>query len=211
MTASLDDLLAQLCSGDTAAAGETYRYFERYLRTVVRRNLAPGLRAKFDSEDVVQSVWATLLHGFQQGEWRFPDVDHLRAFLVKATRNRFLDRVRQHGRFVERELPLTDLEPDEMPHARDARPSQLAEGEDLWQQVLALCPPEHLELVRLKREGVDLDEIARRLGLHRDSVRRVLRQLARRVAFRQSGQGSNHRGTQNHAEQDHEEDVKGGL
>jgi hypothetical protein len=40
--------------------------------------------------------------------------------------------------------------------------------------------------VRLKRDGLSLDEIALRVGLHPDSVRRVLRALARRVAFRQS-------------------------
>jgi RNA polymerase sigma-70 factor (ECF subfamily) len=184
MTTSIENLLDLLGSGDLAAAEEAFRRFEPYLRKVVRRSLAPGLRAKFDSEDVVQSVWATLLAGFREAGWRFPSVDHLRAFLVKATRNRFLDRVRRHGRSARREQPLAELEPEEQPLAPEPRPSQLAQREELWQQILDLCPPEHRELVRLKRDGLSLAEIGARVGLHPDSVRRVLRELARRVGFR---------------------------
>jgi RNA polymerase sigma-70 factor (ECF subfamily) len=186
MNGSLDHLLTRLCTGDVSAAAETFRQFEPYLRKVVRRHLTPELGVKFDSADVVQSVWASLLPGFRQAGWRFPDVAHLRAFLVKATRNRFLDRVRQAARAVRREQPLEDVGPDELPPAPDPRPSQLAQREELWQQILSLCPAEHQDLVRLKRDGLSLEEIARQTGLHRDSVRRVLRTLARQLAFRQA-------------------------
>lgn len=184
MTGTLDNLLNLLCSGDLTAAEDTFRRFEPYLRKVVRRNLTPELRPKFDSEDIVQSVWGTLLQGFRQAGWRFADVNHLRAFLVKATRNRFLDRVRQHSRTVGSERPLASLTLEQQPLARDPRPSQLAEAEELWQHILAVCPPHHEEIVRLKRAGLSVDEIAQRSGLHRDSVRRVLRTLAHQVAFR---------------------------
>ncbi len=49
---------------------------------VVRRMLPAQLRSKFDSHDVVQSVWADLLHGFRESGWRFADAAHLKAFLV---------------------------------------------------------------------------------------------------------------------------------
>src|SRR5947208_6668606 len=93
---SLDLLLEKLCSGDGAAAEQVFLAYEPYLRKVVRRQLPPRLRAKFDSVDVVQSVWADVLHGFREAGWRFADRDHLRAFLVKVTRHRFIDRYRQH-------------------------------------------------------------------------------------------------------------------
>jgi len=179
---AVDNLLTLLCSGDPLAAEETFRRFEPFLRRVVRHGFPPGLRAKFDSEDIVQSVWATLLPGFRQAGWRFSGIDHLRAFLAKATRNRLMDRIRQHCGAARNEWPLADLGSEMLP-ARAPRPSQFAQREELWQQILALCLPEHQELVRLKREGLSLDEIALRTGLHRDSVRRVLRTLARRLAF----------------------------
>jgi RNA polymerase sigma-70 factor (ECF subfamily) len=182
VTDSPEKLLALLRSGDPAAVEETFRRFEPFLRQVVRRHLPTGLRTRFDSEDVVQSVWRSFLQGFQQSGRRFADVDHLRAFLIHATRNRLIDRVRQHGPAVEREQRLTDACQTELP-AREPRPSHHMREAELWQRVLALCPAEHRELIRLKRDGYSLEEIAQRCGLHRDSVRRVLRGLARRLAF----------------------------
>jgi RNA polymerase sigma-70 factor (ECF subfamily) len=50
--------------------------------------------------------------------------------------------------------------------------------------MLDLCPPEHREVLRLKREGATSAEIAARTGLHEGSVRRILCTLARRLARR---------------------------
>jgi RNA polymerase sigma-70 factor (ECF subfamily) len=52
--------------------------------------------------------------------------------------------------------------------------------------MLALCPPEYHEILHLKRQGLLLDEIANRTGLHEGSVRRILRRLARQLAFESS-------------------------
>ena len=87
---ALDAVLEKLCSGDAASAEQVFRTYEPYLRRVVRRQLSPRLRAKFDSVDVVQSVWADLLTGFREGGWSFDDRDQLRAFLVRATRHRLI-------------------------------------------------------------------------------------------------------------------------
>src|SRR6478672_7401780 len=102
MTEPLDHLLAQLSSGDAAAAGQAFLAFEPYLRKAVRRQLPPPFRARFDSADILQSVWADVLRGFREAGWRFVDVDHLRGFLFVATRNRLIDRIRQHQRAAER-------------------------------------------------------------------------------------------------------------
>src|SRR6266542_2892978 len=100
---SLEPLLEKLCQGDMAVAKQLFLAFEPYLRNFVRRQLSPGLRAKFDSLDVVQSVWADLLTGFRPGGWHFPDVQHFQAFLVQVTRNRFLATLRKHRLAFEKE------------------------------------------------------------------------------------------------------------
>ena len=179
----LQALLERLCQGDDQAAEQVFRTYEPYLRKVVRRQLPARLRAKFDSLDIVQSVWADVLDGFRGAGWRFEDADHLRAFLVKATRHRFIDRYRQHQRALERERPLAEGEAEGAPVSPGPRPSEVARADDLWDKLLALCPPEHHEVLRLKRQGLEAPEIAARTGLHEDSVRRVLRQLARRLVL----------------------------
>ncbi len=94
---SLDELLEPLCNGDARAAEQVFLAFEPYLRKVVRRQLPDRLRARFDSTDIVQSVWRDLLDGFRKAGWRFANTTQLQAFLVKVTRNRFIDRYRQHS------------------------------------------------------------------------------------------------------------------
>jgi RNA polymerase sigma-70 factor (ECF subfamily) len=181
----LQNLLEQLCQGDVDAAEQVFRSYEPYLRKVVRRQLPAQLRARFDSVDIVQSVWADLLEGFREAGWRFPDAAHLQAFLVKVTRHRFIDRFRQNQASVahERPVPFSDLadrSPSPLP-----RPHELAEAQELWERMLALCPAEHQEVLRLKRQGLLLTEIADRTGLHEGSVRRILRTLARRLALQE--------------------------
>lgn len=180
----LGDFLTKLCSGDEAAAAQAFLKYEPFLRKAVRRHLPPPLQAKFDSGDIVQSVWGDVLTGFRDAGWRFASVAHLRAFLLKATHNRFIDRLRQHRQAMsgaERALP----EEVEAAPSAQPRPGEAAEAEDLWEQMLHLCPPEHHEMLWLKRQGHTLAEIAARTGLHGDSVRRILRTLARQLAFAQ--------------------------
>jgi RNA polymerase sigma factor (sigma-70 family) len=175
----LEALLDKLCQGD-AAAEEVFRTYEPCLRLMVRRQLPAWLRSKFDSVDIVQSVWADLLDGFRQKGWHFDDSARLRAFLVKATRHRFLSRFRQHQRAGDLEQPLESAE-QELASSQPA-PDKVAEADDVWQQLLSLCPAEHRGLLELKRQGLALEEIAKQTGLHPSSVRRILYDLARRFA-----------------------------
>jgi len=176
----LDAILAKLGSGDDAAAEEVFRAYEPSLRMLVRRMLPAQLRSKFDSVDVVQSVWADLLTGFRDGGWQFHTAPQLRAFLIKVTRNRFIDRVRKNRRATEHQRPLDDTPVDERSAAES--PSQVAQAGELWDRMMALCPPAHHELLRLKRDGHSLSDIASRTGLHPSSVRRILYDLARKLA-----------------------------
>lgn len=183
---ALDDLLEKLCSGDDEAAEKVFVAYEPYLRMVVRRQLPSRLRAKFDSIDVVQSIWADVLHGFRESGWRFANSTQLRAFLVKITRNRFIDRVRQHQRVLDHEQPLEAADLENMLSDDQPRPSEVAQADELWQEMLALCPPAHHELLQLKRQGKSLAEIAEHTGLHPSSVRRILYDLARQLALKKA-------------------------
>jgi RNA polymerase sigma-70 factor (ECF subfamily) len=180
----LDTLLEKLCGGDLAAADRAFLAYEPYLRKVVRRQLPRRLRAKFDSVDVVQSVWVHVLRGFREAGWRFANPDQLRGFLVRVTRNRLTDRLRHFHTALDRERPLPGTDPAGQLPAAGPRPSEVAQADDLWEKMLALCPPAHHEVLWLKRQGLLLAEIAARTGLHEGSIRRILRRLARQLAVR---------------------------
>jgi RNA polymerase sigma-70 factor (ECF subfamily) len=185
----LNDLLNKLRGGDPMAAEEVFRTYEPYLRLVVRRHLPQRLRAKFDSLDVVQSVWANVLDGFRDAGWRFSDAGHLCAFLVTITRRRLTDRLRHFRVALKHEQALEELPPEFSGVSNQPRPSEIAQANDLWQKMLAACPSAHHEVLRLRRDGLRLREIAVRTGLHEGSVRRILRRVARQVAFPEEGLG----------------------
>jgi RNA polymerase sigma-70 factor (ECF subfamily) len=180
----LDALLQRLTEGDVEAAERVFRLFEPVLRVMVRRRLTPRLRAKFDSMDVVQSAWADVLDGYREVGWRFHDREHLKAYLARVTHNHFVNHCRRNGRAIALEQPYPG-EPDAahaLPPAPQPRPSEEAQAGELWEAMMDLCPPAHHELLRLKRQGYALAEIAERTGLHEGSVRRILYELARRVS-----------------------------
>lgn len=186
---SLDTLLVRLANGEESAAERVFRDYEPLLRAMVRRRLTPPLRTKFDSMDVVQSVWADLLEGYRTEGWRFKDRDHLRAFLARVTYNHFFHHCRRHSHELEREHPLPGDESTALPASNQPRPSQVVQADELWETLVDLCPPTHLEILRLKRQGLPLAEIAARTGLHESSVRRILYELARRLAAERTQPG----------------------
>jgi RNA polymerase sigma-70 factor (ECF subfamily) len=178
----LSTVVEKLARGDRAAAEQVFRAYEPFLRQVVRRQLSTDLRAEFDSIDVVQSVWSDLLQGFRESAWSFEDSERLKAFLVSATRHRFLDRARRYRARKQKLVPAkTGCRLDKTVPSGQARPSQVVQAEELWDRMLAECRPEHRELLQLKRDGFTVAEIASRVGLHEDSIRRILRDLACRI------------------------------
>lgn len=178
-----DSLLERLRAGDRQAAEQLFTAYEPYLRMVVRCRLSNRLRAKFDSADVVQSVWVHVLRGLSQAGWCFREEADLQALLATVARRRLISRYRHHRTALEREIPGGELEM--LPAPRQPRPSEVAQAEELWAHLLQLCPPAHHEILRLRRQGLLLEEIATRTGMHEGSVRRILRRLARQFASEQ--------------------------
>jgi RNA polymerase sigma-70 factor (ECF subfamily) len=181
-TPSLDLLLENLAKGESEAAERVFRDYEPFLRAVVRKRLTPMLRAKFDSMDVVQSVWADVLEGYRKEGWKFNDQSHLRAFLARVTYNHFATLCRRNRAALEHEHGLGEDDRSSEPAASQPRPSQVAQADELWTTLMDLCPPAHRQILELKGQGVSLAEIAARTGFHESSVRRILYDLAKRLA-----------------------------
>jgi RNA polymerase sigma factor (sigma-70 family) len=188
---ALDTLLVKLANGEDSAAERVFRDYEPLLRSMVRRRLTPSLRTKFDSMDVVQSVWADLLVAYRSEGWQFENREHLRAFLAKVTYNHFFIHCRKNRRALkaERSLSRSPEEPASLAVSNQPRPSQVVQAVELWESILDSSPPSHAEVFRLKRQGFPLAEIASRTGLHESSVRRIIYELARRLAEERSKPG----------------------
>lgn len=180
-----DELLEQLWKGNAEVLGELFAVYESYLRAIVRSQLSDRLRSKFDSVDVVQSVWVQLLRRMGEDGCRVNDKNHLRALLVTIARRRLVSRARQCWWLNDADKPLDDVEWESLFDSRQSLPSETAQANDLWAKMLDLTPPDHREVLILKREGLPLQEIAAKTGLHEGSVRRILRRLSRELALQE--------------------------
>ncbi|MFO0949045.1 MAG: sigma-70 family RNA polymerase sigma factor [Planctomycetota bacterium] len=176
----MDDLLESLTKGDDAATEQVFHRCEPLLRMIIRRQLSRKMRTQFDSEDIVQSVWADLVVGFRAGRWKFESSAELRAFLVRAAKNRLIDRMRQANASSSNRRFASD-QIGELPALSGPTPSEFAQANDAWTNLLALCPPAHRAIVEMKRDGKSIREIADANQLHPSSVRRILYELARRL------------------------------
>lgn len=179
---SLDHWIGRLNDGDVAAVDRVFRAYEPYLRIAVRRRLSPRLRSKVDSGDIVQSVFADVLRGVRDGGWKFEGRPQLQALLRRIAWRRLADRYQKHGAALEREQPFIEERPQGYPDPAQPRPSQVAQGREVWDRVLRACPSAHREVVVMRRDGFKMSEIAERTGLHEGSVRRILYDVARKLS-----------------------------
>jgi RNA polymerase sigma-70 factor (ECF subfamily) len=180
---SLDSWIERLNDGDLAAVERIFVAYEPYLRIAVRRRLGHRLRTKVDSGDVVQSVFADVLVGVRDRGWAFEGRDQLLALLRRIAWRRLADRYQKHRRALDREQPLEDFDPRDLPDSARPGPSAEARGHEFWERIVGACPPAHREVVRLRKDGLRLAEIAERTGLHEGTVRRILYELARRLSI----------------------------
>lgn len=178
-----EQLIARLNAGDSEAVTTLFEAYGPYLCMVVRRRLGPKLRTRVDSSDIVQSVFADVVTGLRQGNWHFNSPAELRAFLRRIAWRRLADRFEKHRKSLEHEQRLETIPPGAAPASSMPRASEVARGNELWDEMLRQCPDSHHEVVRLRLHGLKMSEIAERTGLHPGSVRRILYELARRLSL----------------------------
>jgi RNA polymerase sigma factor (sigma-70 family) len=176
------ELLERINRGDHTAAQDLYLVYTSYLRVVVRRLFPSQLRPAFDSSDVVQSVWVHVVRSLGAEGWHVDTEKQLRALLALIARRGVVRRVRSQCRLEIEGEAGNRL--DNLPAKTQPRPSEIAQGEELWQCMIANCAPEHRSILELRRQGLPLTVVAARTGFHEGSVRRILRKLARELAIR---------------------------
>jgi RNA polymerase sigma-70 factor (ECF subfamily) len=178
-----DALMQRLRDGSEEAARELLERYGDHILRVVRRKLHRRLRAKFDSVDFVQAVWASFFADGPQ-RYAFDRPQALIAFLVTLAQNKVVDAVRQ--RFVlqkhnvnrERALDGSVAAQAAGVSARDPSPSQVAVANDEWRRLLAELPARYQRMLELLRKGYTQREIAAELGVNEKTVRRVLDKLS---------------------------------
>ena len=181
------ELLASARAGDGESALELIDLYGPYVLRAVRRRLPPTLRAKFDSTDFVQTVWAAFF--CDERDRDFESAEELIRFLLAIVRNKLCDESRRRlgtqrynvGREQQLDTPAVDDEfVDDQEGAidlRQARPSQIAQARERWVGLLAQQPPLYRRIMELRCQGATFVEIAQQLQIHERTARRVFDRL----------------------------------
>jgi len=177
-----NDLLARAKAGDEEAIREFLTRFELEVRTMVRSRLPRKLRTQFDSTDFVQAVWQSFFLDLGRESRDFDNVEHLRGFLSGMVRNKVqeqhrrltrtekYDLAREERLYVrrgDREVPRDVISPE-------PSPSQAVQANDRMAQLTAGRSPREVEVLKLRRQGLTLLEIAEQTGINERTVRRVI-------------------------------------
>jgi len=181
----LAQLLGRVQEGDAAAAEEIVARYGEHLLRVVRHTLIPRLRSKFDSQDFVQSVWASF----------FADLGHLgndiqlqdiAAYLGEMARRKTIDegrRMQTQKRLVDREVPWDGCSEEslsEVPN-RALAPSDAAVVRETWKHLTDGRSDRSVQIFEMRRHGATHVEIAQRLGVKERTIQRFLDRAKRRM------------------------------
>jgi DNA-directed RNA polymerase specialized sigma24 family protein len=178
-----EDWSERLQRGDPEAAEQIFVRYADALARLAGQNLNPRLAARLDGADVVQSALRTFFRRSGQGEFTIDSSTQLRRLLAKITLLKARAHARRHladQRDVRAEVPADDE--GTRPETPCEQPGP-AEQVVLLDQIEALrdgLPPQYGELLRFRLEGHSVTDIARDMGLSRQSVHRMLNVLQER-------------------------------
>ncbi len=179
--------IGDLRHGDDEAARRLWdRYFHK-LVSLARTKLGSAPRRVADEEDVALSVFRRLCGGAAQGQFeKLTDRDDLWRLLVVITTNRVIDQQRRDGN---QKRGGGNVRGDSVLHRDDSssRHDHLIDSEPT-PEVLAQLTEEHQRLMtkldeglqriaHWKMDGLNNEEIAKKLGITSRSVRRKLERI----------------------------------
>ncbi len=175
-------LLAEIRGGSQEAVRELVEYYAPHIVRAVRRKLSRAIRAKFDSIDFVQAVWASFFAVPQRlGDFEGPDdlVKHLAALAHNKVVDELRRRMETDKYNINREQSLNDsgLHLRGGMAADQPTPSQVALADELWARLLRGRPKHYRRILELRRDGNTQEQIARKLGMNERTVRRVIQRV----------------------------------
>lgn len=142
--------------------------------------------------DFVQAVWTSILTKDGPDLARFDNTRRLRGFLAKVATNKVFQEHRRRSQTqkfdLKRQEPLYYRMGDrEVPRplaSQEPTPSQNAQVGDRLAQITKGCSDSILNIIALRQQGMTYAEIAERVGLHVNAVRRKVEPIRQRMEER---------------------------
>jgi RNA polymerase sigma factor (sigma-70 family) len=190
-----DRLMAEVAAGSEEAVMELAETYTPHILRSVRRCMSPKIRPKLDSQDVAQTLWASLL--LRRSELlRLKTREQLIAYLVRASRNKVAEKavkLRTQKRDIDREEPLglagspignRRVSQGNEPCSREPTPSTHASLRERWRKAISTASERDRRIVELVLQRRTYDEIGQILAIHEQTARRAVEKLVQELADR---------------------------
>jgi RNA polymerase sigma factor (sigma-70 family) len=176
------ELVKKWRAGDQEAARQIYdRYVERLL-ALARRRLGHRVSSRVDPEDVLQSVFRTFFQRVKAGRFQIDDEDDLCKLLMRITVHKTLRKIaaetaakrdprREASTGADSEDRLYDL------CDREPTPDEAVDFLDQLEHLLGKFTPQQRQILEMRLQGFNNDEIAQKLGTYDRRIRRVLERI----------------------------------
>ncbi|MCA9234742.1 MAG: sigma-70 family RNA polymerase sigma factor [Planctomycetales bacterium] len=175
-------LLRRFQTGQQDAATELYLRYARRLQALARKQTGQQLAARFDPEDVVQSVFRTFFRRASEGCYAAPVGEELWQLLLVLALNKIRSLAVYH-RAQKRDAGRTV--------AADAVAEAAGESGDdaiayntmrlVVDELIESLPAPQDEIIRLRIEGHEVADIAATTGRSKRTVERTLQQFRTRL------------------------------
>jgi RNA polymerase sigma-70 factor, ECF subfamily len=176
-------LVRRFQSGDEDAATALYKRYARRLQRLAERNTGTGLAARFDADDVVQSVFRTFFRRVQKGFYDLPAGGELWQLLLVISLNKIRSLAIHHraqkrdvSATVAADAPLLSQLAGDNSDELALRSLQMVIGE-----VLGDLPEVQQRIIMRRIEGCQVEEIAAETGRSKRTVERVLQNFRERL------------------------------
>lgn len=183
--ASLSDgsLLRRFKSGEKDAATAIYVRYAKRLNALASKQTGTDLTSRFDSEDIVQSVFRTFFRRVEAGCYEVPPGEELWRLLLVISLHKVRDQAVYH-RAQKRDVSKTlSIEDNDNPRS-DLSPEDRIAYESLRLVVDELIhdlPESNRGIIELRIEGYDIGEIAEKTNRSKRTVERTLQQFRKRL------------------------------
>jgi len=171
-TDSTESLVTRAKAGSREAFDVLVESFEVRLRSAVQARIGPHLRHSVDVDDVLQETFTRAFQSLSRFEWKGENSFY--NWLQGISENLILGAADRHKRRKSFELQRQDC-PRRESQATASRAMRREERFDRLQKALEALSPDHREVVLLARiEGLQIKEIALRMGRSTSAVKNLL-------------------------------------
>lgn len=178
-------LLLKVRAGCELSTTELVQSMSGHMCRVIDRRLDYRLRRKYDVDDLEQMVWAS----FFRQHWKvtdFEDSRQLARYLVAMARNKVIQVIRSQLQTIKRDVRRewageVEQQVDGAVASCCPTPSQVAIRNERLERWLAGESSRATRIVQMRLAGARYIEIARDLGIHQRTVRRIMQRLVKQL------------------------------